>query len=476
MQINLVVKRSFVALSLMLLTLPALSDITLPSIFGNHMVMQQHSEVKLWGWGKPLENVAVKPSWSNDTIKTTVNNFGRWSVMINTPKAGGSHEIEIKGNNTVTIEDILMGDVWLLSGQSNMEWSVEHGIDRGEEAAMNAQNNDIRLFHVVWITSNNKCIDVKGEWKKCIPETMRPFSALGYFFGEELNKVLKQPIGLISSHWGGTPIEAWILEDYIYQSNKLTEAANKIPYFPWAPNKPGITYNAMIHPIMPFKIKGALWYQGEANVENAYAYVELLELLVSSWRQGFNTDFDFYYAQIAPYMHYAENAGAKVRDAQRRALAKIDKSGMVVLSDIGDTLDIHPRNKIDAGKRLAHLALNKTYGKENYAVSGPLFKDYLIDKDKVEVSFDFNDGLYAKDGKLEWFELAGEDLEWHKADAIIKGGKVIVSSSKVKKPIHVRYAWGNAALPNLYNSDNLPTSCFTSYDWLTEDAAPPTFN
>ncbi len=461
------IKSLFLAMGLVL-TLPLTANVSLPSIFGNHMVMQQQAEVKLWGWGKPLENIAVKPSWSADTLKTVVNNYGKWSVMLHTPEAGGSHQIHIQGYNTVTIEDILMGEVWLLSGQSNMEWTTRFGIVGGDEAAKNAENNEIRLFNVTLRTSPYKCIDVKGEWVKCTTETMYDFSAIGYFFGDKLNKELNVPVGLISSNWGGTPIESWIPDTEIYASEKLDDASHKIPYFPWAPSKPGVTYNAMIAPIMPFTIKGVLWYQGEANVENAYAYTDFLELLVSNWRKGFHTDFDFYYAQIAPYRDYGGEQGVQIRDAQRRALQCIDHSGMMVVSDIGDTVDIHPRRKIEAGQRFADLALNKTYGKRNFPVSGPLFKSYIIKGNTIEVSFDYNEGLYCKEGDLQWFEVAGEDMKWHKAKAEIKADKIYVSSKKVKKPLQVRFAWHNAATPNLFNKYDLPASCFTTENWMSK--------
>ncbi|MCW3806627.1 sialate O-acetylesterase [Plebeiibacterium marinum] len=441
------------------------ANISLPAIFGNHMVMQQNAEVKLWGWGKPLEGVKVKTSWSADTLHTVVTQNGNWSVSLQTPSAGETHEIAIQGYNKVEIKDVLMGEVWLCSGQSNMEWSVDHGIINGEEAAREAENNEIRLFHVVWKSSPYPCIDLDGQWVKCTPETMRPFSAIGYFFGKELNKKLNCPVGLISSNWGGTPIEAWIPEYEIRSRKKLNDAANKLPHFAWAPNEVAYTYNAMIAPLLPFSIKGVLWYQGEANVDNAYVYTDMLELLVKTWRDKFNTEFDFYYAQIAPFMHYQNDDGVKVRDAQRRALDRISNSAMVVLSDIGDTTDIHPRKKIDAGKRFAQVALNKTYGYEEYPVSGPLFKDYLIKENKIEVLFDYSDGLYCSDKKLTMFELAGEDLQWYPAKAVIKQGKVVVSSGKVSRPVHVRFAWTNAATPNLFNKYNLPASGFTTLEW-----------
>lgn len=460
-----ILRGGFLLIISFLITNTAQANVSLPAIFGNHMVMQQNAEVKLWGWGKPFENVSVSTTWSADTVNTVVNHNGHWSVMLHTPASGSINSVKIQGYNSVEINDILMGEVWLCSGQSNMEWSADHGFIGSEEAVKNATNNELRLFHVTWRSSPYKCIDVDGEWVKCTPETMRSFSAIAYFFGKELNEKLQIPVGLISSNWGGTPIESWIPEREILSNTKLCDAAGKVPYFPWAPNKPGYTYNAMIAPIMPFSIKGVLWYQGEANVDNAYAYTEMLETLVSNWRKDFKTNFTFLYAQITPYRDYLKDDGVKVRDAQRRALPLIQNSCMVILSDIGDTTNIHPKNKIDAGKRFAHVALNKTYGNTEYPVSGPLFKDYIIKGNKIEIAFDYSEGLYCSEKILKMFELADEDMKWYPAKAVIKDEKIVVTSVDVNNPLNVRYAWGNAATPSLFNKYKLPASSFTTVEW-----------
>lgn len=463
-----VIRLSFVLIVVCLFSKLAYSNVSTPAIFGNHMVMQQNSEVKLWGWGKPMEKISVIGSWDNDTLNTVTSNNAKWSVVLKTPEAGGPHSITIQGNNTVVIEDILMGEVWLLSGQSNMEWTTRFGITNGEEEVKDALNNEIRFFSVVLKTSPTKCIDVSGKWIKCTPESMLDFSAIGYFFGKRLNNTLKVPVGLISSNWGGTPIETWIPEKEILALNELTESAQKVPYFPWAPNMPGFVYNAMIAPIMPYPIKGVLWYQGEANVDNSETYCLSLETLVRSWREGFKTDFDFYYAQIAPYKHYALGNGVKVRDAQRQALTLIPKSSMVVLSDIGDTLNIHPANKIDAGERFASLALNKSYGLTEFPASGPIFKGFVVNGAEVEVTFDYAEGLHSSDDEVKYFELAGEDGIWYSANARIKNDKIIILSKAVKHPVNVRFAWTNTATPKLFNKYNLPASCFTTSDFKKE--------
>jgi sialate O-acetylesterase len=453
----------FISLSLLyaISLRPLMANVSVPAIFGDHMVIQQKSEITLWGWAKPMEKVFITTSWSSDTIKTEGNNQANWSATIKTPGAGGPHFIKIQGYNALQINDILVGEVWLVSGQSNMEWSARMGINNAEEAVKNATQKEIRFFSVTHRTASNPNYDVDGHWVVCSPETMIDFSAIGYFYAKNLNEKLKVPVGIINASWGGTPIEVWIPEKNILNNQKLFEASKAINEMSWSPREPGRVFNAMLAPIMPFKIAGVLWYQGETNTANAETYTEMLQTLIESWRKGFQTDFPFYYAQIAPWNNYGSYAGAKLREAQRRALF-IPKTGMVVVSDIGDTIDIHPRNKTDVGKRFANLALNQCYGFTEYPVSGPLFSGFRVDGQKVTVDFKYADGLHFKGKFLADFEVSGSDGIWYPAKAIIKDNTVIVSSSKVKIPVNVRLAWSSTASSNLFNSSGLPSSCFTS--------------
>lgn len=459
MNSSTLIKALFLSLILLMFTMLGKSNVSLPSIWGDHMVLQQETDVILWGWGNPLEEIVVTTSWNSDTLKTTADRHANWSVNLNTPCAGGPHHISIQGYNQIMIEDILIGEVWLLSGQSNMEWTTSSGIINGEEELVKATNNQIRFFTVSKRYSIYPSDDVEGEWVVCTPETMPYFSAIGYFFGKKIQENLNQPVGLVCSSWGGTPIECWISEERINSDKSLLEAASKITEVPWGPTEPSSLFNAMIYPVLQYALAGVLWYQGEANIENADNYVYALSRLICNWRGGFQNDFPFYYAQIAPYKEYEGESGVKIRDAQRRALS-MPSTGMVVTSDIGDTLDIHPRNKIDVGYRFADLALNKTYGMKDFAVSGPLFSSFQIEKNKVIVHFDYHQGLYCRGKNLSDFELAGENGVWYPAKAKIKNEQVILVSSKVKEPKNVRFAWRNAATPNLFNGDGLPTSCF----------------
>ncbi|MCG8582014.1 MAG: sialate O-acetylesterase, partial [Bacteroidales bacterium] len=417
------------------------ANVSLPSIFSSHMVLQQNSEVKLWGWANPTEQITVTCSWNTDTLKTTGDNQCNWSVILQTPKAGGTHSITIKAYNTIVLDDILMGEVWLLSGQSNMEWNAQLGFDNAAEEVENATYPDIRFFQASRRASDYPQDNLEGEWKTCTPESMKWFSAIGYIFGRTLNDSLDVPVGLINTAWGGSPIEIWIPEEKIAQDEYLLKESKKIEEMSWSAREPGKAYNALIHPIMPLNIAGVLWYQGETNAANPKAYSQMLSTLVTSWRAGFGNNFPFYYAQIAPWNGYGPVSGAQVREAQRRALDLIDNSGMVVVSDIGDTVDIHPRNKIDAGIRFANLALNKTYGKKQLPASGPLYKSHTIKGKKVLINFKYNEGLYVKGPALKLFEIKDKEGKWHRAKAELINDTIEVYSQQVKEPVDVRFAW-----------------------------------
>jgi sialate O-acetylesterase len=434
-------------------------NISLPEIFSDNMVLQQKSDVTIWGWAKTGEKVVLKADWLNTELSTTADSQGKWKLILKTPEAGGPYNILLKGYNEVALKNVLIGEVWLCSGQSNMEWSAAMGINNAEEEIKNANYPEIRFFSVYHSTSQYPQDHFTGEWTSCTSESMRNFSALAYLYARKLHEVLGVPVGVINSSWGGTPAEAWMPEEVIKKDDYLQEAASKQKPVPWGPVEPGRIYNSMIFPLIPFRIAGVLWYQGEANTVNADAYKELLSALIQSWRTGWGYEFPFYYAQIAPYKYGSPFEGVKVREAQRKVLT-VPNTGMVVLSDIGDTTNIHPKNKQDAALRFANLALNRYYSKIRTEDSGPLYKDMRIEKNKVTISFEHAEGLHARGDKLNCFEVAGQDKVYYPATAKIKDNQVIVQSDKVKIPVSVRFAWGNTATPNLFNGANLPASCF----------------
>ena len=450
--------------TLCLLVLAQLSwAVSLPAVFSDNMVLQQNNEMIIWGWGKPMEKISISTPWDGNTLNTEATNQGTWSVFVKTPKGSMTpYNLTIKGYNEIVLKNVLIGEIWLCSGQSNMEWSANMGIDSAQDEVKQAKYPNIRFFSVIHRTATAPQIDLEGEWAECSPESMQNFSAVAYFFARKLQADLKVPIGMINSSWGGTPAECWMPSEAFEGNDLISTAAKKLEPVRWGPTEIARIYNAMIEPITKFKIAGALWYQGESNVTTAYAYKETMTALISSWRKKWGQDFPFYYCQIAPYRYGNPAEGAALRDAQRRTLS-IPNTGMVVTSDIGDTSDIHPRNKLDVGLRLANLALVKHYKASNAVVAGPLYLNSRARAGQMLVYFANAEGLNVKGDKITHFELAGEDGIFHPAEAkISKENTVEVQSEKVTRPTMVRYAWGNTATPNLFNGAGLPASCFSS--------------
>lgn len=450
-------------LAILLPGFTARANVTLPALFSDHMVLQQNSSVAFWGWAKPGETVRITASWDAEKeYRVQVGRLSAWTLEIETPPAGGPYRVVVSGYNTIEIEDVLVGEVWLGSGQSNMEWTPSKGILNAEEEIAGATYPEIRFFTVNTLTAGTPQQLVSGAWVRCSPETMAEFSALLYFFGRELHLELGFPVGLINASWGGTPIEIWMPEPSIRGDRQLDLAAGMLKPVPWGPTYPGSAYNAMIHPLIPFGIKGALWYQGEGNVDYPGSYARALKTLVESWRSAWGYEFPFYYAQIAPWSGYgADNVrGAVLRDQQRLALARTEKTGMAVLSDIGNLQNIHPENKQDVGKRLAAWALHQDYGMKDRAFSGPLFRSFSLEGGKAILHFDHaGGGLISRDGALREFEILDENGGWIEAKATVSGQAV-----EVMLPAGggqgVRYAYRNDSNPNLFNQAGLPASCF----------------
>lgn len=439
-----------------------MATLTVSAIFNDHMVLQRNEQIIIWGWGDLNETVSLTTGWDNKTYTTKVPLSTRWQIQIDTPEAGGPYSIAIRGAyNDMLLEDVLIGEVWLCSGQSNMEWSAADGIDNADAEIQAANFPDIRFFTVAKRTSESEQDHVFGEWEACTPQTMRTFSATAYFFARRLQEELGVPVGLIDTAWGATSAEVWTPASVFDANSFLKKQSKKLNENQWAPITPSILYNAMIHPIQQFKLAGVLWYQGESNVANALGYQELFTNMITSWRRGWGYDFPFYYVQIAPYKYGTPENGAVLRDQQRRTLG-LPNTGMVVVSDICTIDDIHPTNKQDVGLRLANLALKRVYGVFDGTVAGPLFKGFTVSGRKLEVVFQHSEGLHSPTKTLEFFELAGADGIFHAAKARIKDDKVILTSKAVISPQRVRYAWSNTALANLFNESGLPASCFIS--------------
>ena len=445
--------------------LQSFGTVSLPAIIGNHMVLQQTTNIKIWGWCDPGEKITVTTSWDTTTVTTVGESSAKWSLVLKTPVAGGPYTITIKGNNSIQLEDILIGEVWNCSGQSNMEMSFNWGVKEYTSDVEKATNQQIRFFNMPRSTATFPQDDTRGKWVVCTPEEMKHFSLAGYFFGQQLQNILKQPIGLISTSWGGTPAEVWTPKEIVDSNAILTAAANKLTPSKGWPTTAGLTYNAMINPIKDYAIAGVIWYQGESNVGTSASYQLLFTNMIKSWRKAWNKDLPFYFVQIAPYSGYDSTGGALLREAQTKTLA-LPNTGMVVVTDlVTDVKDIHPHNKKDVGLRLANYALAATYGKKGLTYKSPMFKNMVIEKDKVRINFtDVANGLKTTGGAVTEFYIAGADKKFMRATAIIKNNTVLVSNKKIEHPTAVRFGFTSAAMPNLFSTEGLPVNNFRTDD------------
>jgi sialate O-acetylesterase len=441
---------------------PLAAAVRVPSILGSHMVLQQRSSVPVWGWANAAETVVVTTSWSTNIVQATVSNGGRWSVNIQTPEAGGPHSIRIKAGNEIVLEDVLIGEVWLCSGQSNMEWSGELGVRQSREEAPGATNNLIRFFHVPKATAEAPQDHVDGHWVVCNPGDMQRFSAIGYFFGKRIHERLNAPVGLINSSWGGTPAEVWTPREVVEAAPDLRAAAAELKPYAWWPHQPGLAYNAMIHPLLPFRIAGVLWYQGESNVPTHATYRKLFTYMIDAWRAAWKSELPVYFVQIAPYTYGDDHIrGALLREAQTLA-ANHPRTGMAVISDLVDNVkDIHPQMKREVAERLAAMALADTYGIAGPQSRSPSYRGHRIEGNTVIVDLDpIPTTLVARGGPPTEFQIAGADGKFVPAEAVIDGKTVRVSSASVAQPTAVRFGFRNDSIPNLFTAEGLPVNLF----------------
>ncbi len=499
------------------------AELRLPQVFGNDMVLQRDAAVPVWGWADPGGGITVQ--FAGQTKRCLADADGRWTVRLDAMPANAVGQTLTvtagDGKEKVTFTAVLVGEVWLCSGQSNMQWSVNQSKNPAEEAA-NAKWPLIRHIGIPRVASGYPRNDVDASWQVCSPETAAGFSAVAYYFGRHLHRELKVPVGLINSSWGGTRIEPWTppegfaavpkladiheqvqnamptspkfkarLEKYIAQVEAWMDKAQKaiasgtplepIPDYPQelkpltGRQEPCALYNGMIYALVPYAIRGAIWYQGESNHREGMLYYEKMKALIDGWRKLWKQgDVPFYYVQIAPFQYGNESPTIlpELWEAQTAALS-IPNTGMTVISDIGNLKDIHPKNKQDVGARLGQIALAKTYGREGIVYSGPMFKSMAIEGNAIRVTFDHvGGGLASRDGKpLSWFEIVGPDTDFVKADAAIDGNAVVLSSPAVTNPAAVRFAWHKLAEPNLMNKEGLPANPFRAgevpkRDWL----------
>jgi sialate O-acetylesterase len=478
------------------------SDLWLPSIFSDHMVLQRDLSVPVWGTAAPGKEIKV--SFAGKTFTTTADVQGAWKLALPPMAAGGPFTLEVSSGMTRRYSDVLIGEVWLCSGQSNMDFTLAStskrsfaGVTNWEKEVAAASHPKLRMFTAEWTMREFPQRDVVGSWKTCNPQTARDFSAVAYYFGLGLQSKLNVPVGLVNCSYGASTIEAWVslpnlsvhpqfkglLDEFgkkrllfrdnptlfqKYGEDLAKHRGGKAPKNPdpvQDQHNPYVLHNGMIAPIAPYGIRGAIWYQGESNMATRKLYTDLQQALIEDWRTLWgNPRLPFYFVQLAPNKSPSPEPSsgqlAEMREAQARSLA-VPHTGMAVTIDIGDEKDVHPRNKLDVGKRLARLALSGSYGVSCVA-SGPIYREAVMDGAVLRVRFDsIGGGLVAKDGALKQFAIAGSDKKFVWADAVIEGDSVKVSSPQILRPAYVRYAWAdNPAGANLYNSENLPAAPF----------------
>jgi sialate O-acetylesterase len=513
---------SMLSLFAMLVASAAEAEVSLPAIISDNMVIQQAFRAPIWGRADPGEAVTVSIAGQHQAAVADAQ--GKWSLRLDAMRPGGPYEMTVAGKNTITVRNVMAGEVWLCSGQSNMQFVVADGQNARQEIAQ-ASYPEIRTFNVTRNTAIEPQAECQGRWIVCSPQTLGGnFSAVAYFFARDLHQRLGMPVGLINSSWGGTDIQLWmdraalasdpdlratveradkVLSDYANdflaveaprvreweaKADEAKAEGKAVPLPPTLPADPRVLrrdvgptlatslYNAMIAPLIPYGIRGAIWYQGEANAGEAFRYRKLFPAMINGWRRAWGEgEFPFFFVQLANYTHSppepADSEWAELREAQLMALSLPD-TGMAVTVDIGDPDDIHPRNKQEVGRRLALAARALVYG-ERITYSGPTYDGMAIEGQQIRLRFKHVGGGLIASGseKLEGFAIAGEDRAFVWADANIQGDTVVVSSSYVPKPVAVRYAWANDPPSNLYNKEGLPASPFRTDNWpgLTVD-------
>lgn len=481
----------------------AWADVGLPALFGEHMVVQRDLPVHVWGTAEPGEAVDVE--FRGQSVSTTAAPNGRWEVYLDPGTAGGPFGLVVEGNDRIEIADVHVGEVWVGSGQSNMVWPLQRSRDAEQEIAA-AQFPEIRYFKVALNTSDTRLDDVEGQWQAVSPETAGEFSGVGYFFARHLHERLGVPIGVIQSAWGGTPAESWTsartmaeepalekmsaefaaeaeagervyaerLAAWEKRSAAAKAAGKEVPRRPPPPralrpqNRPSALFNAMVAPLLPYAIRGAIWYQGENNAQRGqgFLYRRLFRSMIEDWRHEWGIGaFPFLFVQLANYGRVPEESTwPELREAQAMTLG-LTNTGMAVTIDIGNPTDIHPRNKQDVGLRLALAARAIAYGENDLEYSGPIFRQATRAPSGLRLWFDHaGGGLEARGGQLEGFQVAGRNGKFVAAQASISGNTVLVSSASVKHPVRARYAWAADAKGNLFNDAGLPASPFQTME------------
>ncbi|HYG38712.1 MAG TPA: sialate O-acetylesterase [Cytophagales bacterium] len=461
----------FLAAIFLFVSVEVFAKISLPTLIGSNMVLQQQSEVALWGQAKTNSKISITTSWNKKSHTGKSDEKGAWKIYIQTPEAGGPYEIVLSDGEKLKLSNILIGEVWICSGQSNMEMPVKGFKNQptlnSSKILLNAGNPQIRLFRLERTASRTPLDDPESAWQASDAENVKEFSAVGYQYAKLLQEKLKVPVGIIQTAWGGTMIEAWMnqhsLKNFPEIKIKAPEDTSKINK-----NDPTVLFNGMVKPLIGFGIKGVIWYQGEQNRSNAEIYDELMASMVKEWRALWGRgEWPFYYVQIAPYTYKDTRGPASyLREAQLKAMELIPNSGMVVSMDVGNEKNIHPADKTTISQRLACWSLANTYGKKGIPFASPVYRSMEVEGDRVHLTFDHaENGLTSFDKPLSAFEVAGADKVFYPAEAKITGKGVTVWSESVANPVSVRYAFKDWVAGDLFNTEGLPASPFRTDEW-----------
>jgi sialate O-acetylesterase len=458
----------------------AKAKVELPAVISNGMVLQQNSNAALWGKAIAGKKLSITTSWDKKVYQVSVSADGKWTVKVKTPKAGGPYEITFNDGDTYKLTNILIGEVWLASGQSNMEMPLKgfknQPVLNSDQVISTAKNPQIRFFQVKNVSWKKPLENCEGAWVNTTPISSRDFSAVAYFYAKILNERLNVPIGIIQADWGGTVVEAWM------SNESLTKFSDeiKVPAEEDAVNKnkntPSGLYNAMIKPIQGYGIKGVIWYQGESNRNKPELYAKLFPAMVKQWRSDWKVgDFAFYYTQIAPYISNSaplspalkalEPKVPVLREVQLQSLNRISNSGMAVITDIGAENTIHPPDKENVAKRLSYLALANTYGDKKVNWAGPTYKSMQVQDGKLLLKFTAAEGLKFSGNESVNFEVSGSDKVFYPAKASITKDGIVVSATEVNKPVAARYAFKAWTVGDLFNKYDLPASSFRTDSW-----------
>lgn len=470
-------QKQFILLLLMLVTLPSLAEVKLPAFFSDGMVMQQQINTNLWGTATPKKRVVVTTGWDRKQYSTTTDVFGKWKLSVETPAAGGPYDITFDDGKQLVLKNVLIGELWICSGQSNMEMPMKgfknQPIENANMDILKSKNPNLRLFTVKRNSTLTPQEDVKGEWFEATPASVSEFSATAYYFGRLVQDVLDVPVGLICVAWGGSAAEAWMTEEWLkpFPGKKIPRTEADIV----SKNRtPTVLYNAMLHPLIGIGMRGVIWYQGEDNYDRAHTYADMFATLINGWRSEWKQgDFPFYYCQIAPYDYGIITEPGKdvinsayLREAQAQTEHRVANTGMAVLLDAGMRTGIHPRDKQTPGERLAFLALNKTYGIEGISGDSPYYNSMEVKGDTAVISFERAPmWINAPDGESKNFKIAGEDKVFHPAKAWVVRSKIYVKSEQVKSPVAVRYGFENYVEGDLFGGNGLPVSSFRTDKW-----------